>query len=94
MKRKDLLELALTENKNVSTVVASITKKDAKILEKLRRDLTDDIEKLEDELEERLSSNVPLDKATVEVLYRGIKSKRETDDLYVAFIKEYLTENN
>jgi len=90
MNRKQLLESAMTEQKNVDTVVATTLKKDVKMLNKAKRDLEDQIEEAEEQLEERLSSNTPLDKSVVEVAYSKIKDLKSTLALYKSFESEFL----
>lgn len=90
MNRKELLESSLTEDKNVNTVVVNTLKKDVKAINKAKRDLQDALEEAEDQLEDRLSSNVPLDKSTVEVVYAKVKDLKDTLALYEAFEKEFL----
>lgn len=90
--RKQLLESAMTEEKNVTTVVASTLKKDAKILNKAKRDLEDLLDEVEESLEERLSSNLPLDKSVVEVLFSKRQDLKDLLNLYGEFETTYLTE--
>lgn len=92
MKRRELLELGLTEEKNVSTLVANVLTKDTKFIKKAKRDLDDAREEAEEALEERLASNIPLDKSVVEVLYAKIKDLKATTALYEAFEKEILAD--
>ena len=89
MNRKQYLESAMTEEKNVATVVASTLKKDAKVLSKAKRDLEDALDEAEESLEERLSSNIPLDKSVVEVLFSKISDLKSTIALYESFEKAY-----
>ena len=88
--RKQLLEEALTEEKNVATVVTRTLAKDVKALKKARRELEEKIEDAEDLLEERLSSNVTLDKSVVEVTFSNLQDLKATLALYDAFEKEFL----
>jgi len=90
MNRKSLLENGLTEEKNVTTIVATTLAKDAKFIKKAKRDLEDLIEDAEEKLEERLSSNTPLDKSVVEVLYNKLIELKATVQLYEKFEKEVL----
>ena len=89
MTRSELLQSAMTEEKNVATVVTVTLKKDVKALSKARRDLEDSLEEAEEKLEERLSSGTPLDKSVVEVLYSNIVRLKETLKLYEEFETEY-----
>lgn len=89
MNRKQLLESAMTEEKNVATVVSTTLKKDAKVLSKAKRDLEDALDEAEEVLEERLSSNVPLDKSVVEVLFARIQDLKNTLALYDDFNEMY-----
>jgi len=91
MNRKSLLEASLTEDKNVATVVTATLAKDLKSLKKAKRDIEDKLEEVEEALEERLSSNTPLDKSVVEVTYAKVKELRETLELYSEFENAYLT---
>jgi hypothetical protein len=92
MNRKQLLESAMTEEKNVATVVTTTLKKDAKVLSKAKRDLEDALDEADEALEERLSSNVPLDKSVVEVLFAKIQGLRKLLDLYDEFEEAYFTD--
>lgn len=92
MNRKELLTANLSEEKNVSTVVSNTLTKDAKFIKRAKRDLEDQIDAAEEALEERLSSNLPLDKSTVEVLYGGLLDLRANLALYEKFEKEILTQ--
>lgn len=93
MNRKQLLESALTENKNVDTVVATTLKKDIKAINKAKRDIEDKIEEAEEQLEDRLSSDTPLDKSVIEVTYFNLNELKATLKLYESFEKEYLKES-
>lgn len=92
MKRKDLLQGGLTEGQNVGTIVANTLAKDAKFIKKAKRDLEDQLETAEEALEERLTSNTPLDKSTVEVLFAKIIDLKATTKLYEQFESEILGE--
>lgn len=90
MNRKELLSANLSEEKNVTTVVTNTLAKDAKFIKKAKRDLEDQIEDAEEKLEERLSSNTPLDKSVVEVLFDSLLGLKATLALYEKFEKEVL----
>lgn len=90
MNRKELLSANLSEEKNVTTAVTNTLAKDAKFIKKAKRDLEDQIEDAEEKLEERLASNAPLDKSTVEVLYSNLITHKEKLALYEKFEKEVL----
>jgi hypothetical protein len=90
MNRKQLLSASLTEGENVSNVITNTLAKDAKFIKKAKRDLEDQIEDAEEKLEERLSSNTPLDKSVVEVLYDSLIGLKVTLALYEKFEKEVL----
>ena len=90
MNRKELLQASLTEEKNLDTVISSTLTKDGKSLKKAKRDLEDQIEEKEEELETRLSSSTPIDKATVEITYAKLLDLKATLALYEAFEAEYL----
>jgi len=92
MKRKDLLESGLTEGQNPTAIVTNTLKKDSKFINKAKRDLEDAIESAEEALEERLASNTPLDKSTVEVLFAKIIDLKATTKLYEQFESEILAE--
>jgi predicted nucleic acid-binding protein len=89
MNRKQLLESAMTEEKNVATVVTTTLKKDAKVLNKAKRDLEDALDEAEETLEERLSSNVPLDKSVIEVLFAKTQQLKNILALYDDFDELY-----
>lgn len=90
MKREELLKLSLTEDKNVSTIVSNTVKKDTKMITKAKRDLDDQIEELEEELETRLSSSTPLDNAVVVVTFAKLKALKVQSKLYTEFEETYL----
>lgn len=94
MKRKNLLETALSEEKNVMTVVENTVKADQKFLKRAKRDLEDEIEDLGAALEMRLSQNTPLDKSVIENTYSNLIAKKELLKTYQDFESEYVTENN
>lgn len=91
MTRKALLEQSLTEDKNVTTVVATTLAKDTKALKKARRDVEDAIEEAEEALEARLSSGAVLDRAVVENTYSNLKDLKAKLELYKEFETEFLT---
>lgn len=93
MKRKNLLETALSEEKNVTTVVENTVKADQKFLKRAKRDLEDEIEDLGVALETRLSQNTPLDKSVIENTYSNLLAKKELLKTYQAFEAEYVTED-
>lgn len=90
MKRKELLEAGMQEEKNVQTVIAGITGQDAKFLKRAKRDLEDEIEDLETAIQERLSSKTPLDKSVIENTYNTLMVKKDTLALYKAFEEKYI----
>jgi hypothetical protein len=90
MKRKELLEAGMQEEKNVQTVVATITGQDSKFLKRAKRDLEDKIEDLEAVIQERLSSKTPLDKAVIENTYNSLVEAKDTLTLYKAFEEKYI----
>ncbi len=92
MKRKELLETSLSEEKNVATVVTNTTNADTKFLKRTKRDLEDKIEDLGEKLQVRLSSTEPLDKSVVENLYNELQTTKSTLDLYKSFEKEFISE--
>jgi len=92
MNRKQLLESAMTEEKNVNAVVASTLKKDSKFLTKAKRDLEDKLDDVEESIEERLSSNLPLDRSVVEALFAERESLKASIELYEKFEKEFISE--
>ena len=70
--RKTLLESAMTEEKNVKTVIATTLSKDVKFLKRTKRDLEDAIEDAEEALKLRLSSNTVIDASTIKVTFAKI----------------------
>lgn len=94
MKRATLLQSGLTEEKNVQSVVATTVAKDQKFIKREKRNLEDSIEDDEEQLSQRLQSELPVDKSTIEVLYKGIQEKKERLELYKAFETEFFTQNN
>jgi hypothetical protein len=92
MKRKQLLEVALSEEKNVNTVLNTTVQADAKFLKRQKRDLEDLIEDVKDKIQQRLSSSQPLDKSVIESLYNELKTTESTLALYKEFEKEYIND--
>lgn len=90
MNRKSLLEVSLSEEKNVQSVLSITMKADEKFLKRTKQDLNNKLEDLEEKLINRLSSTEPLDKAVVEVLFGEIKELEQTLALYDSFEKKYL----
>ena len=93
MNRKELLELSLNEDKNVINLVNVAISEDKRFIKRAKRNLEDEIEDLQVDLKNRLSSNSPVDASVVEVTYGQIKSIKEKLDLYVQFEKEYLKDS-
>lgn len=87
--RKTLLESAMTEEKNVTTVVATTLAKDVKFLKRTKRDLEDAIEDAEEALKLRLSSNTVIDASTVTVTFAKIMELEEQLKLYESFEATY-----
>lgn len=92
MKRQELLSVNFSQEKNQEVLVREILAKDNKFIKREIRSLEDKIEDLEEEFNTRLKSHVPLDSATITVLFAGIKEAKETLELYKEFQKEYLNE--
>jgi len=90
MNRKQLLETNLAEDQNVTTVITNILAKDAKAFKKAKRDVEDELETAEEQLEERLSGKSPIAKATIEVTYANVKDLKAKLELYASFEKEFL----
>lgn len=90
--RKTLLESAMTEEKNVTTVVATTLAKDVKFLKRTKRDLEDAIEDAEEALKLRLSSNTVIDASTVTVTFAKIMELEEQLKLYESFEATYFSE--
>ena len=87
--RKTLLESAMTEEKNVKTVIATTLSKDVKFLKRTKRDLEDAIEDAEEALKLRLSSNTVIDAATIKVTFAKIVELEEELKLYESFEATY-----
>lgn len=92
MKRRSLLEVTLSEEKNVATVLNNTTNADAKFLKRTKRDLEDSLEDLQEKLQNRLASTEPLDKSVVEVLFNNIQNTKSLLNLYDTFEKEFIAE--
>lgn len=92
MKRKDLLLSELSEDKNVTTVVAVTIAKDTKFLKREKRNLEDNIEDAEEMLKLRLSSNSIIDTSIILVTYAKIIELKDQLALYEAFEAEYITD--
>lgn len=92
MNRKELLESGLTEDKNVSSVVAITLAKDVKFLKRTKRDLEDAIEDAEETLKLRLSSNTVIDSSVVLVTFAKIMELEEELKLYNSFESSYFQE--
>ena len=92
MSRKSLLESAMTEEKNVTTVVATTLAKDVKFLKRTKRDLEDAIEDAEEALKLRLSSNTVIDSSVVLVAFAKIAELEDQLKLYKSFEATYFSE--
>lgn len=92
MSRKSLLESAMTEEKNVTTVVATTLAKDVKFLKRTKRDLEDAIEDAEEALKLRLSSNTVIDSSVVLVSFAKITELEDQLKLYKSFEATYFSE--
>jgi hypothetical protein len=90
MKRQELLQLRLNEDKQLETQITQTLKDDKKFIRRAKRDLEDSIEDLEAELQKRLSSEVALDKSIVEVHFTQLLAKKELLNTYEQFEKNYL----
>lgn len=91
-KRKELLETSMTEEKNVSMVVANTVAADNKFLKRAKRDIEDSIEDLGESLKQRLSQTEAIDKSVVEVQYQQLASLKAKLELYKEFERNYLSE--
>lgn len=87
--RKTLLESAMTEEKNVKTIIATTLSKDIKFLIRAKRDLEDAIEDAEEVLKLRLSSNTVIDASTIKVTFAKIMELEEELKLYESFEDTY-----
>jgi hypothetical protein len=92
MTREELLKTGLVEEKNVTTIITNILAKDAKFLKRAKRDLEDQLDEASDKLEERLTSNIPIDASTVLSVYGKIKELEEQLELYASFKDTYFSE--
>ena len=90
--RKTLLESAMTEEKNVTTVVATTLAKDVKFLKRTKRDLEDAIEDAEEALKLRLSSNTVIDSSVVLASFAKIAELEDQLKLYKSFEATYFPE--
>lgn len=92
MNRKEFLQASLTEDKNIESVIKITLSKDAKMINRAKRDLEDALEEAEEALKTRMMSQEPLDKATILVTYAKVKEFKDTISLYDEFKAEYFTE--
>lgn len=90
MKRKELLENNLTEDKNVKATVDKAIAADTKFLKREKRNLEDKIEDLEEQLKNRLSSEVAIDKSVIESVYGQLKETQNLLALYTEFEQKFL----
>jgi hypothetical protein len=90
MKRVELLKQSLTEDKNVDLTIEKAVKDDKRFINRSARSIEDQIEDQEAKLEERLSSNTPLDASTIESVFGNIKTLKEKLNLYKEFQEKYL----
>lgn len=90
MKRAEALKQTLDEDKSKEVKINQTLKNDAKFIKRSKRDIEDAIEDLEAELQKRLISEVPLDKATVEVTFASIQTQKALLETYKNFEQEYL----
>ena len=91
--RKELLKVSLNADKNVDSIVEALIAKDKKFIKRSKNALEVEIEDIEDNIEARLSSGDPIDKALIEVTYRELKDKKETLELYKSFKEDYLKDS-
>lgn len=92
MNRKEFLQVSLTEDKNIESVIKITLAKDTKMINRAKRDLEDALEEMEETLKTRLMSQEPLDNSTILVTYSGVRQLKDTIALYDEFKKEYFTE--
>lgn len=90
MKRKELLENNLTEDKNVKATVDKAIAADTKFLKREKRNLEDKIEDLEEQLKNRLSSEVAIDKSVIESVYGQLKETQNLLALYTEFEQKFI----
>lgn len=93
MKRKDLLNVALNKDENSKVLIDNTAKTDVKFLKRNIRNLTDELEDAESEVERRLSSEVQIDNSTVEVAYGKTITLKSKIALYENFLNKYYEAN-
>lgn len=93
MKRKDLLNVALNKDENSKVLIDNTAKVDIKFLKRAIRNLTDELEDAESEVERRLSSEVQIDNSTVEVAYGKTITLKSKIALYENFLNKYYEAN-
>ncbi len=93
MKRKQLLNVSLNKDENSKVLIANTAKTDIKFLNRTVRNLTDELEDAEAEVEKRLSSETAVDSSTVEVVFAKTIALQAKIDLYNSFLKKYYATN-
>lgn len=88
--RKTALNTCFKKEENTDLVVAALLKKDQKFIERRLTALNQEKEDLEEKLEARLQSELPIDQSTVEVLFAEINKVVATQNLYKEFSKTFL----
>lgn len=91
MKRKELLLVSFSDEKNQELLIQEIQAEDTKFINRTIQTLENDLEDLETELKKRLKAQTPIDSNTVENLYGGIKKKQLQLDTYKSFKEKFLS---
>lgn len=77
MKRLEFLKSSLSEGDNVEALATRLQKEDKRFLRRHTRELEDSLEDMEVELENRLRSDVAVDKATLDLFSKMENIKEE-----------------
>lgn len=90
MKRSELLQENLTKDQDTDLAIKKVLQDDSRILKREQRQIEDEVEDLEVELRDRLSSTASLDKSVVLGIYSTIQAKKQQISLYKSFREEFL----
>lgn len=89
MKRLEFLKSSLSEGDNVEALATRLHKEDKRFLRRHTRELEDSLEDMEVELENRLRSDVAVDKATLD-LFSKMENIKEEIKTTKAFQEKYV----
>lgn len=93
MSRKSLLTKVSDEQKE-QVVQTKVLKEDSKLFRTVKRELEEKIDDLDDQINDRLSIPVALDRTVIEVLFHQKKTAEALLELYEDFQEEYYNDKS